>query len=82
MAHVPSWLISVVLVSKTLKNALDRQNVKFSAAFNALPDGGTTAMLLGAALGALGITRRYLMSVFPSSKGFPLGRGSGTAREW
>ena len=56
--------------------------MKFSAAFNALPDGGTTAMLLGAALGALGVTRRYLMSVFPSSKGFRLGRGSGTAREW
>jgi hypothetical protein len=26
----------------------------------AVPDGGITAMLLGAALGALGITRRYL----------------------
>jgi len=27
-----------------------------------VPDGGTTVMLLGAALGALGIARRYLMS--------------------
>ena len=27
-----------------------------------VPDGGTTAMLLGAALGALGMARRYLMS--------------------
>ena len=27
-----------------------------------LPDGGTTAMLLGAALGALGMARRFLMS--------------------
>jgi hypothetical protein len=28
----------------------------------AVPDGGTTVMLLGAALGALGMARRYLMS--------------------
>jgi hypothetical protein len=28
----------------------------------AVPDGGTTAMLLGAALGALGMVRRFLMS--------------------
>lgn len=27
-----------------------------------VPDGGTTVMLLGAALGALGVARRYLMS--------------------
>src|SRR5438094_105095 len=27
-----------------------------------LPDGGATAMLLGAALGALGMVRRFLMS--------------------
>jgi VPDSG-CTERM exosortase interaction domain len=27
-----------------------------------VPDGGTTAMLLGAALGVLGIARRYIMS--------------------
>ena len=27
-----------------------------------VPDGGTTVMLLGAALGALGIARRYIMS--------------------
>src|SRR6266540_726130 len=27
-----------------------------------VPDGGTTAMLLGAALGALGMARRFLMS--------------------
>jgi hypothetical protein len=47
----------------------------FSAGGQGVPDGGTTAMLLGAALGALGITRRYLMSVFPSSKGF-------SARSW
>jgi len=26
------------------------------------PDGGTTVMLLGAALGALGVVRRYLRS--------------------
>ena len=29
---------------------------------NGVPDGGTTVMLLGAALGALGMARRYLMS--------------------
>jgi len=27
-----------------------------------VPDGGTTVMLLGAALGALGMARRFLMS--------------------
>ena len=27
-----------------------------------VPDGGTTVMLLGAALGALGIARRYIMN--------------------
>ena len=34
----------------------------FGAGGQGVPDGGTTVMLLGAALGALGITRRYLMS--------------------
>jgi hypothetical protein len=34
----------------------------FGPAGTGVPDGGVTAMLLGAALGALGITRRYLMS--------------------
>ena len=33
----------------------------FSAAGVAVPDGGTTAMLLGAALGTLGVVRRFLM---------------------
>jgi hypothetical protein len=33
----------------------------FTAAGGAVPDGGTTAMLLGAALGALGVVRRFLM---------------------
>jgi hypothetical protein len=33
----------------------------FSADANAVPDGGTTVMLLGAALGALGMARRYLI---------------------
>jgi VPDSG-CTERM motif len=32
----------------------------FTAAGGAVPDGGTTAMLLGAALGALGMVRRFL----------------------
>jgi hypothetical protein len=34
----------------------------FSAAAGSVPDGGTTVMLLGAALGALGMARRFLMS--------------------
>jgi hypothetical protein len=34
----------------------------FSANGNAVPDGGTTVMLLGAALGVLGMARRFLMS--------------------
>ena len=33
----------------------------FTAPGGAVPDGGTTVMLLGAALGALGIVRRFLM---------------------
>jgi protein with PEP-CTERM/exosortase system signal len=33
----------------------------FTAAGGAVPDGGTTVMLLGAALGALGVVRRFLM---------------------
>ena len=33
----------------------------FTAPGGAVPDGGTTAMLLGAALGALGVVRRFLM---------------------
>lgn len=34
----------------------------FGPGGNGVPDGGTTAMLLGAALGALGMARRYIMS--------------------
>jgi VPDSG-CTERM motif len=33
----------------------------FTASGGAVPDGGTTAMLLGVALGALGLVRRFLM---------------------
>ena len=39
-----------------------RVKFSFSADANAVPDGGTTVMLLGAALGALGMARRFLMS--------------------
>ena len=34
----------------------------FGPGVPAVPDGGATVMLLGAALGALGIARRYIMS--------------------
>jgi hypothetical protein len=34
----------------------------FTAPGGAVSDGGTTAMLLGAALGALGLVRRFLMA--------------------
>jgi hypothetical protein len=34
----------------------------FGTGVPGVPDGGTTAMLLGAALGALGMARRFLMS--------------------
>jgi hypothetical protein len=33
----------------------------FSANDNTVPDGGATVMLLGVALGALGMARRYLI---------------------
>ena len=39
-----------------------RTNFSFSANGTAVPDGGTTVMLLGAALGVLGMARRFLMS--------------------
>jgi hypothetical protein len=38
-----------------------RVKFSFSADATAVPDGGTTVMLLGAALGALGLARRYLI---------------------
>ena len=39
-----------------------RTTFSFSANGQTVPDGGTTVMLLGAALGALGMARRFLMS--------------------
>jgi len=36
-------------------------HISFFACAGAVPDGGTTVMLLGAALGALGMARRFLM---------------------
>ena len=36
--------------------------ILFGPSTPGVPDGGTTVMLLGAALGALGIARRYIMS--------------------
>jgi hypothetical protein len=39
-----------------------RTNFSFSANGIAVPDGGTTVMLLGVALGVLGMARRFLMS--------------------
>ena len=36
--------------------------ILFGPGGNGVPDGGTTVMLLGAALGALGMARRFLMS--------------------
>ena len=36
--------------------------ILFGPSTPGVPDGGTTVMLLGAALGALGIARRYMMS--------------------
>src|SRR5437016_13707057 len=38
-----------------------RTTFSFSANGQTVPDGGTTVMLLGAALGALGMARRFLM---------------------
>ena len=35
------------------------------------PDGGATVMLLGAALGSLGMARRFLKQVSQSHKSFP-----------
>ena len=48
----------------TTQNAGGRNLTRFSFSANgvAVPDGGTTVMLLGAALGALGMARRFLMN--------------------
>jgi hypothetical protein len=43
-------------------NGRPRTIFSFSANGVAVPDGGATVMLLGAALGVLGMTRRFLMS--------------------
>jgi hypothetical protein len=50
--------------SFTAQNAGGRPRTIFSFSANgvAVPDGGTTVMLLGAALGVLGMARRFLMS--------------------
>jgi VPDSG-CTERM motif len=50
--QIPPLTIGGLLVGWTL----------FSAGGQGVPDGGTTVMLLGAALCALGIARRFLMS--------------------
>jgi hypothetical protein len=49
--------------SFSTQSSAGRPRVKFSfsADATAVPDGGTTVMLLGAALGALGLARRYLI---------------------
>jgi hypothetical protein len=39
-----------------------RSNGAIYTGFASVPDGGTTVMLLGVALGGLGLVRRYLMS--------------------
>ena len=48
--------------SFTIDNSNGRPRVRFgfAAESSALPDGGTTVMLLGAAIGSLGIARRFL----------------------
>ena len=50
--------------SFTTQSAGGRTRTTFSFSANgvAVPDGGSTVMLLGAALGALGMARRFLMS--------------------
>ena len=40
----------------------NRSNGAIYTGFASVPDGGTTVMLLGVALGALGIVRRFIMS--------------------
>jgi VPDSG-CTERM motif len=44
------------------RNGFNISHVSFFGCAGGVPDGGTTVMLLGAALGALGIVRRYLTS--------------------
>jgi hypothetical protein len=50
--------------SFTVDNSNGRPRIRFgfAAESSALPDGGTTVMLLGAAIGALGMARRFLKS--------------------
>jgi VPDSG-CTERM motif len=49
----------VVLTANTFK---EFKQVEFSFGGTGVPDGGSTVMLLGAALGAVGMVRRFLMS--------------------
>jgi VPDSG-CTERM motif len=43
------------------RNGFNISHISFFGCAGAVPDGGTTVMLLGAALGALGMVRRFLM---------------------
>ena len=45
---------------RSLRNGPGSHNTSFSGTIATVPDGGTTVMLLGAALGVLGIARRAL----------------------
>jgi len=40
----------------------------FTAPGGVVPDGGTTAMLLGGAVGALGIVRRFFIGYFQAKR--------------
>jgi protein with PEP-CTERM/exosortase system signal len=43
------------------RNGFNISHISFFGCSGAVPDGGTTVMLLGTALGALGMARRFLM---------------------
>ena len=66
-----TWLSAANVLAFNLQNWLVAAHIQiatgltgFAAGPNGgtVPDGGTTVMLLGAALGALGMARRYIMS--------------------
>jgi VPDSG-CTERM motif len=51
----------ITIPGNALRHGLSGGALFTAAGGRTVPDGGTTAMLLGVALGALGVVRRYLL---------------------
>jgi VPDSG-CTERM motif len=58
------WYVGGLVGEFTIPGTFNGHDISHYTTFGGggVPDGGTTVMLLGAALGALGVVRRYLIS--------------------